>query len=67
MSDHLEAIANATLGLLVSIAAVHVLRALGAWDQMPAWAVAAVFFGLSLGRTRALRFIFRKAEASRNA
>lgn len=66
-SDHAEAFANAALGLLVSIAAVHALRAAGAWADMPAWAVAGVFFALSLARARALRFIFRKAEASRNA
>lgn len=62
MSDHAEALANAVLGLLVSIAAVHVLRALGAWETLPAWAVAAVFFCLSLARARALRWWFRMRE-----
>lgn len=60
--DNLEAIANAALGLLVSIAAVHALRAVGAWETLPAWAVAAVFFLLSLARARALRWWFRRAE-----
>jgi hypothetical protein len=60
--DTFESFANAALGLLVSIAAVHVLRGLGAWETLPAWAVAAVFFGLSLARARALRAIFRRAE-----
>jgi hypothetical protein len=53
------------LGLLVSIAAVRALRAVGAWETLPAWAVAAVFFLLSLGRARALRAIFRRAEHAR--
>ena len=60
--DGFESFANAALGLLVSIAAVHALRALGAWDSLPAWAVAGVFFLLSLGRSRALRAIFRRTE-----
>jgi hypothetical protein len=62
MRDNWESLANAALGLLVSIAAVHVLRGLGAWDDLPAWAVAAVFFCLSVARARALRAIFRRAE-----
>jgi hypothetical protein len=65
MRDNWESLANAALGLLVSIAAVHVLRGLGAWETLPAWAVAAVFFLLSLGRARALRAIFRRAENAR--
>jgi hypothetical protein len=60
--DTIESFANAALGLLVSIAAVHALRAVGAWQTLPAWAVAAVFFGLSVARARALRAIFRRAE-----
>ena len=62
MMDTWEAIANAALGLLVSIAAVHALRAVGAWETLPAWAVAAVFFCLSVARARALRWAFRRAE-----
>lgn len=65
MSDHIEAFANAALGLLVSIAAVHLLRAAGAWETLPAWAVAGVFFGLSLARARALRWWFRRDEHAR--
>jgi hypothetical protein len=60
--DTVESFANATLGLLVSIAAVHALRAVGAWQTLPAWAVASVFFGLSVARARALRWAFRRAE-----
>ena len=66
MRDNAESFLNAALGLLVSIAAVRLLRATGLWSDLPAWAVACVFFGLSLGRARALRFIFRKIE-DRNA
>ena len=60
--DTWESVINAVAGLLVSIAAVHALRALGAWEAWPAWMVAAVFFGLSLARARALRAIFRAGE-----
>jgi hypothetical protein len=60
--DGIESLCNAVLGLLISIAAVHALRAAGAWDTLPAWAVAAVFFLLSLGRARALRWWFRRVE-----
>jgi len=62
VNDHLEAFANAALGLFVSIVAVHVLRAAGVWETLPAWAVAAVFFSLSLIRARALRWWFRRVE-----
>lgn len=57
-----EAFANALAGLLVSIAAVHALRAAGAWADMPAWAVAGVFFALSFARARAIRWWFRVRE-----
>jgi membrane protein YdbS with pleckstrin-like domain len=60
--DTFESFENATLGLLVSIAAVHALRSVGAWETLPAWAVAAVFFCLSVARAWALRAIFRRAE-----
>jgi hypothetical protein len=60
--DTVESFANAALGLLVSIAAVHALRAVGAWEALPAWAVAAVFFCLSVARARALRWWFRARE-----
>jgi hypothetical protein len=65
MRDAPEAFANAAIGLLVSIAAVHVLRALGAWETLPAWGVAGVFFGLSYGRSHALRWAFRRAGRAR--
>jgi hypothetical protein len=60
MNDHLEAFLNAALGMIVSIVAVRVLRAAGAWETLPAWAVALTFFGLSLARSRALRWWFRR-------
>lgn len=65
MTDNLESFANAALGLLVSIAAVHALRAAGVWETLPAWAVAGVFFGLSFARARALRWWFRRAGNAR--
>jgi hypothetical protein len=63
--DSLEAIANALLGLAVSTAAVWLLRATGAWETLPAVWVSAVFFCLSLARSRALRALFRRAERAR--
>ncbi len=63
--DSAESLLNASVGLLVSVAAVHVLRAVGAWETLPAWAVAGVFFGLSLARARALRWFFRRADRAR--
>ncbi len=62
MRDAPEAFANAFLGMFVSVVAVHVLRAVGAWETLPAWAVASVFFGLSMGRSWALRWWFRHAR-----
>ena len=58
--DSWEATANAVLGLLVSIVAVWALRASGAWETAPAWVIAALFFCLSWGRSRALRAVFRR-------
>lgn len=63
--DSMEAWANAGIGLAVSTAAVWLLRASGAWESLPAVWVSAVFFGLSLARSRALRWAFRKAEHAR--
>jgi hypothetical protein len=63
--DALEAWANAIAGLAVSTVAVWLLRASGAWATAPAWVIAAMFFGLSLGRSRALRWAFRRAERAR--
>ena len=57
--DAAEAWANALIGLGVSAVAVWLLRATGAWETAPAWAIAALFFGLSWGRSRALRAAFR--------
>jgi hypothetical protein len=63
--DTWEAIANAAIGLAVSTIAVAILRAVGAWETAPAWVIAALFFLLSLGRSRALRAAFRSAEVRR--
>lgn len=59
-ADSLEAWANATIGLAVSMVAVWALRASGAWQTAPAWAVSALFFGMSWVRSRALRALFRR-------
>lgn len=61
-ADSLEAWANAAIGLAVSMVAVWALRASGAWQTAPAWAVSAMFFGLSFVRSRILRFAFRRME-----
>ena len=50
------------LGAAVSTAAVWMLRASGAWESLPAVWVSAVFFALSLARSRALRWAFRRVE-----
>jgi hypothetical protein len=63
--DAMEAVAKALTGLAISMVAVWLLRASGAWVTAPAWVIAALFFGLSLGRSRALRAIFRRAERAR--
>lgn len=60
--DHIEAWANAVAGLGVSAALVAVLRAAGLWDA-PALIVSAFFFVASVGRSYALRRVFRWWEA----
>ena len=60
--DGMEALANATLGLGVSTVAVWGLRAAEVWQTAPAWLLAALFFVLSLGRARAIRWAFRRGE-----
>ena len=57
--DAAEDWANAIGGYLIAIVMVAILRATGLWLTLPAWAVAAIFFGLSWGRSRALRAWFR--------
>jgi hypothetical protein len=59
--DASEALANAVVGLGVSFALVHALRALGLWDA-PAAVISAVFFAASWGRGFALRRWFRGRE-----
>jgi hypothetical protein len=58
--DMTEAVVNAVAGLGVSWALVAALRALGWWDA-PAAAISAVFFVASVGRSYALRRVFRRA------
>jgi hypothetical protein len=60
--DHLEAWANAAVGLGVSAALVAILRAAGLWDA-PALIVSAFFFVASVARSYALRRVFRWWEA----
>ncbi len=62
--DAIEAWANAVVGMAVSMVAVWLLRASGAWVDAPAWVIAALFFLLSLVRSRALRWAFRRVEAN---
>lgn len=64
MGDHLEAWANATVGLAISWALVGLLRAAGLWDA-PAWAISGVFFIGSVARSYALRRAFRAWEGRR--
>ena len=56
--DMAEAIANAVAGLAISWALVAGLRAVGLWDA-PALVVSAFFFAASVGRSYALRRVFR--------
>ena len=53
----LEALANATIGLLVSWAATFFILGYSASGSA---AVTAMFFGLSFARSYALRLIFRR-------
>ena len=53
----LEALANATIGLLVSWAATFFILGYSASGSL---AVTAMFFGLSFARSYALRLIFRR-------
>lgn len=57
MTDAAEALANAAVGLLVSWAATWLV--LG-YSPASAAGVTAMFFGLSFGRSWALRWIFRR-------
>ena len=65
--DRAEAVANAALGLCISYAAVRLLWPLFGWPVTngQGWAVTAIFFGLSLARSYALRRLFRAMEARR--
>lgn len=60
--DSLEAFANATLGVAVSIAAVNVFWPLFGWPVTASQSVqvTALFWGLSFGRAWVLRKIFRR-------
>lgn len=61
MTDALEAIANATIGLAVSVAAVWTLWPLFGWNATPqqSIAVTGLFWGLSAVRTYLIRKAFR--------
>lgn len=62
MTDTAEAIANATLGLILSVIAVQVLWPLFGWQATGAQslAVTAIFWALSFVRSYALRRLFRR-------
>lgn len=59
--DALEAIANATIGLAVSVLAVWALWPLFGWEASPTQSVAvtAMFWALSTARSYAVRKVFR--------
>lgn len=56
MTDALEALANALIGLLVSWAATMLVLGYSAAQSA---AITAMFFGLSFGRSYAIRKAFR--------
>jgi CBS-domain-containing membrane protein len=62
--DALEAITNATIGYLVSVAATYWLLPL--WGYSPplaaSFGISAMFFAVSTARSYALRRIFRSFE-----
>lgn len=62
--DTAEAIANASLGLLISITAVHLVWPLMGWPVTGGQSVtvAALFFALSTARSYALRRVFRRMD-----
>lgn len=64
MSDKIEAIANAVVGLAISYALVASLRALGLWDAHAVW-VTLVFFTASVARSYGLRRMFRRIGSDR--
>lgn len=57
MTDTIEALANAVIGLVVSWAATRFILDYSAAGSA---AVTAMFFGLSFARARALRWAFRR-------
>lgn len=59
--DALEAWGNAIAGLVISSVIVTALRAADLWD-LPAVILAAIFFAASVGRSFALRRLFRRWE-----
>ena len=60
--DAAEAIANALVGLVVSVAAVHAVWPLMGWSVTGAQSigVSALFFALSVARAYVLRRLFRR-------
>ena len=62
--DTAEALANAALGLAVSVAAVHAVWPLMGWTVTAGQSlgVAALFFTLSTLRAYALRRLFRRLQ-----
>lgn len=62
MIDTIESLANATLGLLISWAAVYWLWPIWGWEasRVESVQVTAVFFFLGFIRARVLRAVFRR-------
>ena len=63
--DRVEAIVNASLGLIVSYIAVIVLFPLFGWDvtSQKSFAISVIFFALSVLRGYVLRRVFRWIDA----
>lgn len=61
ISDAFESLANAALGLVISVLAVHIFWPLFGWQVGTGQAVGvtAIFFGLSMARVWVLRRLFR--------
>ena len=59
--DAIEAVTNATLGLIISILAVYLLWPLFGWVATPSqsFIVTAIFWALSTIRAYAIRKLFR--------
>ena len=66
-ADTMEALANASIGLVVSWAATFLLLPLWGFTPSPTGAagITGLFFGLSFIRARVLRYVFRRFDDAR--